>query len=307
LFALTLALLGCSDPKDTADSAEPVEPCDACVLSDSNNFSYSVDLDVARISLAELADVTVDWSGLTTNFYGLPMDPAVDVEEAWLVVFLNATADEIEADLAADTLDQSDVTVYVTCESEEARCALSEFNIFGTYLDVQDYFTPDYGTWLVTLLAADRPGYHSLIFLEPDPSSSATTARFEDGATTLDAEVDLHSLAPIYLYEGAGASLDWSGLTVDGLGNEASVHKLDQLLLAHYSEDIPALEDRFFELWDIADERWELDIGERTSLELTELEGFAGVSGEGTWLLGLFCSTCENPAPRFMTELRLAP
>ena len=314
LLAL-LAPLGCSDKSvaadDTATVAEPIEPCETpCALSDDNNFSYAADLDVTSVPLEEYGDVVVDWSGLTTNFYGKPIDPAVDIEEAWLVVFTNQTADEVAEGIANDTLDQGDISLYTTCESKTQRCALSEFNIGGVYPNPQTYFEDEQGAWLVSLLDASSNGFHSLMFLDADPSASGTAATFDDGTALLQADVDLASLDVVHLQEGAELELDWGGLTTDPLGNEVAVHKLDELLLGRYDQDLETLQDEFFFLRDIAAETWGLGISERTEITLDEVEGdtpFTGITDEGTWLLALFCTTCQNPAPRFLTVLAPAP
>ncbi len=296
-------LLACGVDEDLL----PPTPCGPCVLQDANNFQYEAELEVASAPLEELADVLVDWSGLTQNFYGRPIDPAVDIAEAWLVVFTNLSPSEVVEDIAQDTLDQSDVSLYVTCAADDASCLLSEFNIFGNYLDVQQYFEDGQGAWLVSLVDSADQGFHSLLFLDATPGATATTARFTDESAVLSADVDLEGLTPVYMPPGADVELDWSGLTVDGLGNEAAVHKLDELLVARYDADLPALEQDFFFLRDVAAESWSLSVSERTSVNLTELgRDFTGISSDGVWLLGLFCGTCENPAPRFLTVLEPA-
>jgi len=308
LFALLLTA-ACTDKEPaTDDSAEaPIEPCESpCALSDENNFSYTSELSVTSVPLQEYGDVVVDWSGLTTNFYGKPIDPAVDVEEAWLVVFTNQTADEVAEGIAQDTLDQGDISLYTTCESKSQRCALSEFNIGGVYPNPQTYFEDGQGAWLVSLLDASSNSFHSLMFLDADPTSASLSATYSDSTALLEADVDLGSLDIVYLQEGAEIELDWGGLTTDPLGNEVSVHKLDELLLARYDQDLSVLQDDFFFLRDIAAESWGLEVSERTSITLSEVEGsapFTGITDDGTWLLGLFCNTCQNPTPRFLTVL----
>ena len=66
---------------------------------------------------------------------------------------------------------------------------------------------------------------------------------------------------------------------------------------------VSALAEDFLDLEQLAEDRWELDVTGRTSASLGELDGFGGVDADHRWLLALRCSTCRNPAPRFLTVL----
>ncbi|NOY25778.1 MAG: hypothetical protein GXP62_07875, partial [Oligoflexia bacterium] len=69
------------------------------------------------------------------------------------------------------------------------------------------------------------------------------------------------------------------------------------------------LEDTFLDLELITDDLWHFPVAGGTGLSLssdTSAEGnFAGLSSDGTWILALQCTTCANPAPPFLTVLKV--
>ena len=278
-------------------------PCNPCALEDANNYSYTASLDVDVHAMAEFQDALVRWPKLSRDIQGHAVCPD-DLDDAWLVVFQQLTPDEVAQGLATDTLQQQDVTLFLTCTPSDAGCWLSDFNLFGNYLDVQQYFEVGTGTWMVALIDSRESGVKSLVFLEADASSEQTQVTIDSATAVLDATVDLRSLTPVYSTGATDLVIDWSALTVDGLGNEMSLHTLDRLLLGRFDDSRRELERDFFDLEQDAEDLWTLDVEGTQSADLSQLNGFEGISDDGLWLLALQCMSCDNPAPRFLTELR---
>lgn len=317
---LAALLCGCTDPVETGSphTGDTVEAgaCATCLLQDRHNYTYTSKLDVEVVPGQEAEDLEITWQDLTTGIRDAALDPCEDISEAWLVVFQDLEPEEVADGLARDTLSQSEVSIYLTCTPEQATCHLSDFNLMGTYLDIQEYFTEQWGgTWLVVLVDSDGQTPRSMVFLEPSAHSATTQVAITDQTAELTLDADLESLAPVEVVAGEPElTLDWSGITRTGLGNDLDLHRLDRALLACYSEDLEALEASFFSLEELADRSWEAEVTGQEQVILSALEGdtaMAGVestSGSVTsgsvWLFGLFCSTCTNPAPWFLTELR---
>jgi hypothetical protein len=231
------------------------------------------------------------------------------VEEALLLVFLELTPAEISASLASDQLRQSDVSLYATCVPTEDRCRLEDFGVLGGDQDLEQYYTEDRGTWMVLLRSSMEAGAHTMVFLPPE-AGGTTDVGIDDNTAQLDVAVDFRSAAALRADPGGDTVLDWSGLGRDGLGNELDSYTLSRMILARYSDGPAALEQQVFDLERVAEVLYEADISGRTSLRLDELApDLAGAppGADETWLVGLYCGSCTNPAPKFVARVEWAP
>lgn len=304
-FAVLLAVAACSDK--TSDTGAAVTVCDgACMMEDANNFSYATELDLGVIELQEYSDFTIDWSELTTDLQGHPVDP-LDIDQVRVVIFPTLSKEEIAIGLSSDTLQQSDVGGYFICSSEgRTSCVISEFGLLGSIPGLDDYFSEGSGSWLFALGTDGEDGSRIAFFGEPLTASDNLTASVTDDISDLTIDVDLHSLSPLGLAAGETPTLDWSGTTVDGLGNELFHEKVDLLEVGQYDLTVTEVEDNFFDLRTLATSTWTMDIEGETSADLALLEGdvpFTGVDAEGTWLAVWWCTSCENPVPKIITRL----
>jgi len=305
-----LLLMSCGDKDDTGAPATPAgEPCgEPCVLEDAHQFSYETDLQATNTDAQAEADVCLDWSGFSTDIQGHAV--AEDITKIRLVVFGTLTQDEILDGLASDALQQSDVSLYMICEPEsgDTDCCLSEFGLAGSYPGIDTYFTEGSGSWMFSFDSDGVDGARTLAFLTPQPDSTTTTVDIGNETASLSMDVDLQSSVQALVGAGSDVTVDWSGLTADGLGNELAHEKINLLEVARYDEDLATLESNFFDLKTMASESWSMSVAGETSASLADLEGdsaFEGIDGDHTWLLVLWCSVCENPVPKAMVVLGL--
>ncbi len=299
LRRLTPALLAACAPP----AAEP--PCTTCALADANNFAWTADLAVDVLPARALTDVTLRWPALTRDLQGHALDPLADVAQAKLVAFRDLSPAEVAEGLAADTVFQSDVTLYVVCEPSDAACRLSDFGILGSAVDVSAYFEEGAATWLLALARPGEPGAAALAFLDPRADGD-TTVSLTDDTGRLAVEVDLRSLAPVRVpADDPALLLAWDGLTVDGRGNPLALGSVDGVSVARYDAPLAELEEHVFDLLTRTDDVWSAPTSGR-SVDLSTLAGprpFPGIDADGTWLFALTCSSCTNPTPRFVTVL----
>ncbi|MFN7142333.1 MAG: hypothetical protein ACK4YP_01035 [Myxococcota bacterium] len=292
-------------------SGASVEPCTACALTDVNNYAYTSDLRIGTLVVPEHADATIRWDGLTRDIRGGAIDPVADLGEARLIAFRDLAPEEVAYALAHDDLEQADVGAYVTCAPEEARCALSEFGMFGNSIDIQQYFAEGYGTWLLALGAPRALGADAMVFLDPRADATATEVALLDTTSRLNVDVDLRSLAPVVVPTvEPGITLDWSGLAHDGLGDPVDPATIDEVWVGRFQEGPAELEREVFALEELAELTWTMKVDGTTSADLTDLVGetdFLGIDRQGTWVVALRCRTCTNPAPRLLTFLEAAP
>ncbi len=306
---MTLLLLFMACDKSLQDTGLDFASCSACSLIDPQNYGLDSEISAETWKLPAKTDVSVDWSELTLDMSGQSMVPE-DVDRVVLVAFKDLTPAQIADGLAHDTLSQSDAALFMLCQPDGTnRCALSDFSILGSTLDIEEVFLADTGTWLVALTTQGQLGSRSMTFLQASTHADDELAVVENGSASLDIDVDLHSLQPLWLQEGVVPTVEWEALTRDGLGNTMQLSTLDELVVIQSPFTVKEAELRVLELESAAVQSWSLDIEGRDA-DLADLVGdtpFTGVDEVGTWWLGLRCSTCNHPAPRFLTRIDLAP
>jgi hypothetical protein len=150
---------------------------------------------------------------------------------------------------------------------------------------------------------------------ELDPSSTNTTVTLTNSSTTLTYTADLHSLHPTGVPAGTAAlTLDWSQIQNNALGNSFGntanypTTSITSAIVGHYTQSLSELESQFLDLQTIAQDLYTAKTPYGNTLDFTTLRdsngnSFPGVSSDGTWLVGLICGTCQNPAPWYLSVL----
>jgi hypothetical protein len=94
----------------------------------------------------------------------------------------------------------------------------------------------------------------------------------------------------------------------NALGAPFDLTQVTSAIVGHYTQTPAQLEGQFLDLETVATELYRADIPSGTKLDFTMLMDangapFPGVTSDGTWLVGLRCGMCRNPAPWYMTVL----
>lgn len=339
LIALAGALAGCesTDPKP-----EPEGPIAGAVLvKDANNYTSTSTLTPPVIQTAPGVDLQISWPTLTIDMQCHEMSPTADIGQVTLLRFADLEGDtpeekraEVAQKLTAGELPQSALDGY----AQVATMGATETNLFsltnfGTVLDfTEEYVEDPEKVYMMLWSSGEDPGLgaRAMAFLEPTSASNndeveATLEMACDGMEPptgiLTFEAEFHDSLEV----PAGATLiDWSGVTVDGLMNEFDPDNIDRVLLAHYedADETPEmLGNHVFDLETLAEDLWEVtDHQGETFIDLLTLyhsedgvlsdelfEGFDTVPEGGTWLLGLQCTFCQNPAPHILTIVEPLP
>lgn len=276
------------------------------LLSDANNYAFESSIAATSQVVAAGEDTNVDWSGLTTDLLGEPMDPVAEVSEVRIVRFGSLTQEEILADISNDALKQSDVTGFVSYAplSGETTAPLTSFSLFGTYVDPPADLQPGMGTFLVSAVSGVET-YRMFTFIEPTTDAPIVPITLSEDSAVLSYTVDLDSGEPVARGKADAITVDWSELTVNGSGNSFDLSDIDTLLVGRYTTSLADLESDFLHLDLLADEIYEINVGGLASYDLSELtaedgSAFGGFQGDGIWLIALRCSTCINPSPPFL-------
>jgi hypothetical protein len=335
----TLALLstlsfahaaGCSGEPDTAQE-QGSAVCGLTSYSESgrlvleaveaNNYVFASTLTIDEVAVAPRSELTFDWSRVTSDFSGHAVDPRGDVDMVSLIVW-KLSAQELAVKLNADDLSQSDFEAIAMIYTENALTEgeLFELTSFGAEIDeavLLDYLDPDIlepATHAYTVMAVTgkTPGKGTRMIhsFRLDEGSANTHIELHSDSASLEYEVDMSRLTPVTVPRGeADITIDWSGMMENSLGAEFDPMSITEVVVARYSMGVSELEARFLDIELIADElyRGEVDSGASFSLASATSESgdaFRGIDDSGTWLVGLMCGACTNPAPWFITVLQ---
>lgn len=307
LLGLLLACAG--EPGGEVKEPAPESPY---VLSDADNFSLSVQLNVPATATVERQDVMFSWPALSLDMQCHAFDPLTEVDNVALIVFRGLSEEEIADGLAHDTLQQSAVSGYINKEVDgETSVALTDLTFFGTDPEILDQYYEGLGTWLLLLTTGTElaVGTRMLHFLRPTSGEANDQVELQDDCDIVDLDVDLQSVAPVAVSASEAAPVfDWSGLTRTGQGGELDRGDIDSVMVGYYADTTLAeLETDFLDLELVADGLWTAPVSGISSVDLSTAEGtgglFPGFSAEGIWVFALRCSTCASPAPLFLTLL----
>ncbi|MEO8177276.1 MAG: hypothetical protein ABI895_00450 [Deltaproteobacteria bacterium] len=325
---------GSSTLGSACDAARDAQGNVPITAAEANSYTFSSTLSFPPVSVAPGRELSFDWSDLSSDFLGHELDPLASIDTVSLMLW-RLTEENLQTKLNADQLVQRDLAVIATAPTEKARTRLSLFD-FGTpgrtpadpplepdellpFVDAEAY-DPAQNTYTLmvstgTLLGT---GTRMIQSFKLDPATNNVEVRMTDSSTRLDYSVDLSSLqqTPVPLGEPA-LTIDWSSMTSNALGNAFAPNRIGLVAVARYSERPADLENDFLDLirYDrsvVADQVWLLDVpaGERAALSsAVDAEGgaFPGIEGSGTWMLALFCTQCQNPAPWYLTFLTGCP
>ena len=306
-----LIIVGCQPPTTSEEEAPGPQLLE---LTDEDNCRFVVDLSAEVQPLHAGADILFSWVSLSRDVHGHPLDPEVDVDAAVLVAFKSMTSEEVASGLVMDTISQASVSLFANCVPQDSTCHLSDFGLAGNSWHLEEHFLEGSGTWLILLQGPGYPGGLAFLFLEPIVDGIQELAEIVDDSSFVSIDARLDEVSPVPVPRASDVEISWASLSEDGKGVPLDLYRLDLMTVSRYAGwTVEELQDRFIDLEALADETWELDIGGRTSANLSELqpvddaaEPFPGVSSGSIWLMALRCTNCTNPTPKFLTVLEAA-
>jgi len=325
------ATTGCTSAPVTA-AQQPMSCMGATlVASATNNYSFSSTMRLPPVTVKSMSDLTFDWSAVTKNFQGNDISTTGDLNLVTLLLLSSSLAD-VETKLNADTLSLQDVVVtpppawpppgMVTGGITSAT--LYDFTVNGTVIPLADfnrYFDPavypaSAFTYMATVAKGSVPGEGNQMLqtFNLDAGSSATTVTIKNDSTRLTCDVSLRNLTITGVTAGTPAlTLDWSQMVAsmanNALGYTFKDNYITRAIVGHFTESPADLEKKFLSLDVIATKYYTADIMTGAMLDFTTLKdntgaSFPGVDDSGTWMVGLICGNCRNPAPWYMTILK---
>ena len=315
---LCLAALGCggNDAQQTMCFGANV------VASERNDYSFFSKMTLSPVKVAPMSNLTFDWSALNEDFLGHPVNTATDLDTAIMMIWALPRG-EFEADLNADALYTADLVVSPPLNlplAGETSGQLHNFQINGTGLSpamFNDYFDvtlypPATSTFIIAVqtgLDLGR-GIRMLQAFDLDASSTNTNVTLTNDSTKLTYVANLHNLTMTGVPGGTPAlTLDWSQMKTNAMGAEFKEGYITSAVVGHYTQTPAELEASFLDLDRIATATYRADVLAGSVLDFTTLRdengaAFPGIDDNGTWLVGLICGNCRNPAPWYMTILK---
>jgi hypothetical protein len=303
------------------------------IASEANNYSFSSTLTFPPVKVKPKSDLLFDWSGVTADFIRHDIDPKKDLNTI-LVFEWDLTVDQLQTKINADTIAARDMTIspplsYTTDGSTTSRHLL-EFTFNGSpigpgglvtveqvmlYFDTSNY---DPSTHCFAVMAATGSvlgqGTRMIQSFLLDDSSSNTTVALTKDSAHLDFHADLTKLTPTTIPANTpNVTLVWGRMQTNAMGGDfsgVSATRITSAFIGHYVETPAELSgDKFLDLELIATALFRKAIDSGTSVDLSTFKdsggrSFSGIDNNGTWLLGLQCGDCRNPAPWYLTVLK---
>jgi len=324
------ATTGCTSAAVT--NATPQTACmgTTIVASTANNYAFTSTMKLPPLTVKSMSNLTFDWGGVTKDFLAHPINASNSLDTMSLLVFQLPLA-ELETKLNADTLSQQDV-YQVPPPSWPASGAagattsaqLYTFTANGLAIPQADFDRATdpamFDRSMFTFMAAAShglvigEGFRMLQTFHIDAGASSTTVALKDDSTQLTCQVSLRNLTITGVTAGTPAlTMSWQNMVDTGATNAlGSVFKdnyVTSAIVGHFTETPEQLEKKFLDLDMIATKYYRADITNNGMLDFTTLrteggEAFPGVDDTGTWMVGLICGNCRNPAPWYMTILK---
>lgn len=316
-LAFCSSVLGVACGGDGDDAAPPPPPTGTIIIANENNYSSEASLTIPTIDVAAATDLTIDWSGLIRDLQCHNVAPGGGVKMLTLLRFPK-TEEQVEERLVGGPIAGSELRGIFTLKPGGGTTgSLAAFdNLSGQPINLGTEFSEDEDiTYLLIAATGDSLGVGaaSMVFLRPTEAESETTVTIGEGCGTLSFTADLAENNPAEVPASAPYIVDWSDLEVDGQGLPINRQSIDRLLLGFYPNmSVSDLEMDIFDIETLANPLWEMPIS-GTSANLAQARertsSGAGAAfssfdqGQGTWMIALTCSTCQNPQPIVLTIL----
>jgi hypothetical protein len=287
------------------------------LLGNENNYRSTSTLSIPTVETAAATDLDICWGGVTSDIQCHAVAPLVDIDNVSLLRFMHLTEAQVEAKLVSGELTQSQIDGYVESRADHiSTCTkLSAFSFFGTVLDVAaEYQETVDETYMLLFAKGTQPGVGARVmtFIKPTSLSTNTKVEAVSGCGSLDFKADLLTPKKVAIPAAGPWIVDWRNLTLNGQGNMVIYATIDKLLIGFYQGmTVAEVSAKFLDIELLATSLWELPLEGGRTADLSSAKertsglpfaGFGG-AGEGVWLLGLLCSTCQNPSPVLMTVL----
>jgi hypothetical protein len=287
------------------------------ILLDEHNYRTTSSLTLPMVDTAPGTDLDICWDKVEQDIQCHDVAPQDDLDTVALLRFRHLSKEQVEAKLTSGQLDMSEVDGYVEYLTDnESTCApLSAMTFFETPIDIEEeYVESDDQKYLLLFAQGTTPGVgaRSMMFLNPTSSSTNTQVDAESGCGKLEFEADFSDVNNVEVPVDGPWVIDWRDLTEDGQGNEIDFVAIDGVLIGFYEgKTVAEVQEQILDLELIATSLWEIELDGGRTADLADARGRSGGGrfpgferdADGVWMLGLMCSTCQNPSPLLLAVI----
>ncbi len=296
------------------------------ILTDNLNYAFESSLNVQSTVVKDATDLVFDWSGVTTDFFGKPLNPITNIDFVYVTLW-SQTQSELEEAIKTDNLQTGLNRGIVSTYPDDTYTAMNllNFNILGEplleeeawqYFDTNNplfEYPQNTHTFMITAATgtALKKGTRMIKFFNIDPNATQNRVVLDNDSTTMTYSVDLTTVMPVPVPTGmANINVNWEYMTVNALGNPYIPTQITLASVVYFQEPLWELEKNFLVIDELADHRYDAEILSGVSVDLSTLTDemgnpFAGIDNTGVWMVMLFCSkNCANPAPWSITILQ---
>ena len=277
----------------------------------TNNYAFSSTLTFPPIMVQPNAELTFDWSAVTTDFQGHDLNPMTDVDAVHLMLW-KFTQEQLETQINADDVAQRDLAIQANFYTEKMvtsagvfdftslrmpleRCQIWPFlqapnpDIANAHPECDDPATPNENEWATNAGSGYDPATHTYTVVvstgtelgrgtrmiqafKLDPTSTNTTVTVTPTSTELEYTVDLEALTPTPMPAGnPNVTIEWGDMTVNAHGHDFVPLEITEVRVAHYNESPSELEARFLDLDSLAMDTWSGEVMAGTNHSLSAL------------------------------------
>jgi hypothetical protein len=326
-LVLVLGASACSKGAGGNEHPDNKNPYDCLGASfkanDKNDYAFWSTMTLPVIKVQPKTELSFDWGSATQDLISHDVNPKTDLN-MMMVLFFQLSLSDLENKLNADSLAQRDLVISppLTFRTNGATTAkLFSFDLNGSYaapdqitlyFDADSYPPADY-TYALAAATGTEVGKNIRMIqvFQLDPNSTNTDVKMTNGSIKLDWKANLHDLTPTGIPSGqAAVTLDWGDMTKNALGASFDPTQITRALIGHYNEGSGQLEQDFLDIELIATDLYVKTIESGTSVDFSTLQtaggkSFSGIDDTGTWMVALQCGVCRNPAPWYLSILKV--
>jgi hypothetical protein len=314
VFSSLPLLLACENTDPQPTSAPNVNG--GIVITNAANYKAKLtpNIKAKAAKTADKADLNICWDGITKDLLCHSLNAATDINSVNFLQIAGLSEDTVEQYISEGKDFSTKVSLvrkYQVDMSSGSMCA--KLSKFGVKPD-QEYAAGSNLTYMLLFATGTKTGVgaKSMMFLEPSAAETNTEVKAPDGCGLVTFAADLTTIDAVAAPKDGPFVVDWSQVTVNGLGNRFQFSDIDLLQLGFYKDATRAtLQQQFVDLDLIATTLYQMslprdgsasaDLKGATNKDVGPFVGFDRT--DGVWALALRCTDCQLPAPTIVAIL----
>ncbi|MEQ1565747.1 MAG: hypothetical protein ABMA64_08935 [Myxococcota bacterium] len=295
--------------EQTGDTGEP-RPGPDLVVTAGAVYTVAPEYHVDIVDVRESWDMLLTWTDLGVDGWGEVVNPSELGTVALYEVL--AAPEEVESALESGALAYDVVSLWTADVQGISFASMTDLSSGATPFDPVPFLVenPD-KSWLlaVGVQGEERFDLRAAVTLSPDDASGETQVAITDSSSSFTYSAALDG-APLVTASGWELyTVDWEALGTDALGKPYDDELGDELFVARFDGVSAADLGATLLTWETTASGWyTMDVARETDARLDlakDADGnvFAGFTAGATWVVGVRCTTCDNPFPLWVVTV----